>query len=143
MLIDLISNNECIILFGKVSYYFQLVICKYLAAWIGRITEYNSLRVLFEGSFQYICIKAELRRNKRNVNRLSSRKNCICAAILIERREYDDLIPRICDRHHSRHHSFCTSAGNDYLTIRVYMSSHKSGLFFSKSLTEILSPPCN
>ena len=99
--------------------------------------------MLLECCFEYICIKSELWRYQRNIYRLSSGKNGVSTVVFIKRREYYNLISGVSYAHHSSHHSFCTAAGNDYFRIRVELLTGKMLMFTCKSLTEILSSPCN
>ena len=143
VLIHLVGDNECVVLFGEVCDYLQLIIGKYLAAGIGRVTEYYSLGVLLECRFKLVHVEVELGRIEWHIDRLCVGEDRVCAVVFIEGREYDDFIPGVCDGHHCRHHSFGASAGNNYLTVWVDIESHKTRLLFSKRFTKILSAPCN
>ena len=141
MLVNLVGDNIGIVLLCEVCDYLEFLTGEHLAAGVGGITEYQRLGVLPERRFQHVCVEAVLRRNKRNVDRLGAGKDSVRAVVLIERREYDDLIARVGNGQHSRHHRLSGAAGNDYLGVRVDVVAHEALLLCGYRVAEVLGAP--
>ena len=117
--IDLIDDDEGVVLFDQLGNGHQLFPGEYLAARIGRITEENRFRMLFESRFQFIGIKGIVRFAERYVDRLCPAEQGVCTVGFIERRKEDDFIARVDEGHHSRHEGFRPAAGDDDFPFRV------------------------
>ena len=85
MLINLVGDYKSVVFFGKVGNDFKLVVSKYLAAGIRRIAEDQCFGFLFERRLQLVGIEVKCGRIERNVNRLRSREDRICAVVFIKR----------------------------------------------------------
>ena len=79
--------------------------------------------MLFESGLKNVRVKGELRRIKRHIYGIGSRKNGVRAVILVEGRKYDYLVAFVANRHHGAHHGFRTAAGYKYIFIGVKPSA--------------------
>ena len=70
-----------------------------------------------------VRVKGELRRIKRHIYGIGSRKNGVRAVILVKWRKYDYLVAFVANRHHGAHHGFRTAAGYKYIFIGVKPSA--------------------
>ena len=92
--------------------------------------------MLSEGILEHFRIKVKIRRYQRHIYRFGAGQNGICTVVFIERREYYDLIARISNRKHGRHHRFGTPACYGYLGIGIDVHSHEAALLFGKCPAE-------
>ena len=141
MLINLIRNDIDVIFHRQIRDNPKLSIGKYLSAGIGRITQYQRLRPLPEGLFQFSHMEGKGRRLQRYIYRFRARQYRIRPVILIERGKNNYLIPRIRHRQHSRHHGLRTAAGYDNLLLRIHSHPGKMLLLCRQGLPEILCAP--
>ena len=137
MLVDLVGDHVCVILVAQTADEQQLFLCKDLAAGIGGVADDNRLGVLAESIFQYIAVKVERRRDKRNENRIRAGENGIRTVILIERREDDDLVAGVADGHHRAHHRLGAAAGDENLGIRINRSAVGTSLLAGEGFAEV------
>ena len=137
VLIHLIRDDECVVLFRKRGDGGKLLPREHLAGGVGRVAEDERLRVLLEGGFKLCRVKMEIRRQQGDVDRLRAGKDRVRAVVFIERREYDDLVPGVADGHHCGHHGFCAAAGHDDLRIRVDVVPKGAGLLVRKRPAEV------
>ena len=110
----------------------------YLAAGVGRVAQDERLGVLAEGLLEHVCVKMEIGRHKRHIDRLCAGQDGVCTVVFVKRGEDDDLVARIGHGHHRRHHGFRAAAGRDDLGIRVDGASHQARLLGGQRLAEVL-----
>ena len=134
MLIYLIGYHICVVLFRKPCYKLKLLKLKYLAAWIGRIAQYKRLGPVLKRLLKPLGIKIIFRRVKGHVYRFSAGEYSVRAIVFIKRRKYCNLISRIRYGHHGGHHGLGSSAGNNYLLLRIYIHAHERRLLFRNGL---------
>ena len=97
--------------------------------------------MLTERVLEHICVKVEIRRHERHINRLCAGQNGIRAVILVKRGENDNLVTRIGDRHHRSHHRLRAAAGRNDLGVRVDLAAHEIGLLGGQRFAEVLRTP--
>ena len=141
MLIHLVGDNVGIVLLCERRDNLQFCTGEHLAARIGRVTQNDGLRVLTERVLEYICVKVEIRRHERHINRFCAGQDGVRAVILVERGENDDFIARIGNRHHRGHHRLRAAAGGDDLGVRVDPAAHEIGLLGGQRFAEVLRTP--
>ena len=94
--------------------------------------------MLAESIFQYIAVKVERRRDKRNENRIRAGENGIRTVIFIEGGEDDDFVAGIADGHHRAHHRLGAAAGDENLGIRINGSAVGTPLLAGEGFAEVL-----
>ena len=128
MLIHLIGDNIGVVFLCERRDNLQFGTGEHLAARIGRVTQNDGLRVLTERVLEHICVKVEIRRHERHIDRLCAGQNGIRTVVLVKRGENDNLVTRIGDRHHRSHHRLGAAAGRNDLGVRVDLAAHEIGL---------------
>ena len=143
MLVYLVGDNIGVVLLCERRDNLQFCTGEHLAARIGRVTQNDGLRVLTERVLKHICVKVEIRRHERHINRLCAGQNGIRTVVLVKRGENDNLVTRIGDRHHRSHHRLGAAAGRNDLGVRVDPAAHEIGLLGGQRLAEVLRTPGN
>ena len=141
MLIHLVGDNVGIVLLRERRDNLQLLAGEHLAARIGRVAQDDGLRVLTERVLKHICVKVEIRRHERHIDRLCAGQDGIRTVVLVKRGENDNLVARIGDCHHRSHHRLCAAAGRDDFGVRVDPAAHEIGLLGGQRLAEVLRTP--
>ena len=141
VLVDLVGDDIGIVLFRERRDKFQLLARKHLAAGIGGVAQDHRLGVLAERILEKGRVKMEIRRHERYIDRLCARQDGIRAVVFVERGENDDLVARIGDGHHRRHHRLGAAAGRDDLGVRVDLPAHTARLLGGERLAEVLRAP--
>ena len=143
VLIHLVGDNVGIVLLRERRDNLQLLAGEHLAARVGRVAQDDGLRVLTECVLKHICVKVEIRRHERHINRLRTGQDGIRTVVLVKRGENDNLVARIGHRHHRSHHRLGAAAGRDNFGVRVDPAAHEIGLLGGQRLTEVLRTPGN
>ena len=143
VLIHLVRDNIGVVLLRERRDNLQFCTGEHLAARIRRVAQNDGLRVLTERVLKHICVKVEIRRHERHINRLCAGQDGVRAVILVERGENDNLVARIGDCHHRSHHRLGAAAGRDNFGVRVDPAAHEIGLLGGQRLTEVLRTPGN
>ena len=141
VLVDLVGDDIGIVLFRERRDKFQLLAREHLAAGVGGVAQDHRLGVLAERILEKGRIKMEIRRHERHIDRLCARQDGIRAVVFVERGENDDLVARIGDGHHRRHHRLGAAAGRDNLSVRVDLPAHTARLLGGERLAEVLRAP--
>ena len=97
--------------------------------------------MLTECVLKHICVKVEIRRHERHINRLRTGQDGIRTVVLVKRGENDNLVARIGHRHHRSHHRLGAAAGRDNFGVRVDPAAHEIGLLGGQRLAEVLRTP--
>ena len=143
VLIHLVGDNIGIVLLRERRDNLQLLAGEHLAARIGRVAQNDGLRVLTERVLKHICVKVEIRRHERHINRLCAGQDGIRTVVFVKRGENDNLVARIGDCHHRSHHRLGAAAGRDDFGVRVDPAAHEIGLLGGQRLAEVLRTPGN
>ena len=105
MLVYLVGDAVGVVLFAEVGDKGELLARKDLAARVGRVAQDDCLGVVVaEGCLEDLAIEVERGRVERHIDGLSARENRVGAVVLVERREDDDLVSGVRNRHHGGHH---------------------------------------
>ena len=140
VLVDLVGDDIGIVLFRERRDKFQLLAREHLAAGIGGVAQDHRLGVLAERILEDGRVKMEIRRHERHIDRLCARQDGIRAVVFVERGENDDLVARIGDGHHRRHHRFRSPAGHNDLLFRIDLTGKFLCIHFCQRVPEILRP---
>ena len=97
--------------------------------------------MLTERVLKHICVKVEIRRHERHIDRLCAGQDGIRTVVLVKRGENDNLVARIGDCHHRSHHRLGAAAGRDDFGVRVDPAAHEIGLLGGQRLAEVLRTP--
>ena len=142
VLVYLVGDAVGVVLFAEVGDKGELIACKDLAAGVGRVAQDDGLGVVVaEGRLECLAVKVECGRVERHVDGLGPRKDRVGAVVLVERREDDDLVAGVCDRHHGGHHCLGGAAGDHDVLIGVDRHAHKVLLLGGKRLAHGLGAP--
>ena len=130
VLVHLIRHHKGVILDGQLCNSFQFIAAEHLAAGVGRVAQDQRLGTLGKTLFNERDVKLIGGRHQRDVDRLGTGKDGVCAVIFIERREDHHLVAGVADGHHGGHHGFGAAAGHAYLGVGVHcMVQGRAGLF--------------
>ena len=142
VLVYLVGDAVGVVLFAEVGDKGELLARKDLAAGVGRVAQDDGLGVVVaEGRLECLAVKVECGRVERHVDGLGTRKDRVGAVVLVERREDDDLIAGVRDRHHGGHHGLGGAAGDYDILVGVHRHAHKVLLFGGKRLAHGLGAP--
>ena len=142
VLVYLVGDAVGVVLFAEVGDKSELLARKDLAAGVGWVAQDDGLGVVVaEGRLEDLAIKVECGRVERHVDGLGPRENGVSAVVLVERRENDDLVARVRDRHHGGHHGLGGAAGDYDILVGVQRHAHKMLLLGGKRLTHGLGAP--
>lgn len=142
VLVHLVGDAVGVVLFAEVGDKGELLARKDLAARVGRVAQDDGLGVVVaEGRLECLAVKVECGRVERHVDRLGTRKDRVGAVVLVERREDDDLVSGVRNRHHGGHHGLGGAAGDYDILVGVYRHAHKMLLLGGKRLTHGLGAP--
>ena len=142
VLVDFIGDAVRVVLFAQVGDKGELLAREDLAAGIGRVAQNDRLGIIVaEGRLEDPTVEVKGGRVERHVDGLRTRKDRVGAVVLVERREDDDLVAGVCDRHHGGHHGLGGAAGDYNILVGVHRHAHKMLLLGGKCLTHGLGAP--
>ena len=142
VLIDFVGDAVDVVLFAQVGDKVELLARKDLAAGVGRVAQDNGLGfVVAEGRLEDLAIEVEGGRVQRHVDGLSAREDRVGAVVLVERREDDDLVAGVRDRHHGGHHGLGGATRDHDVLVRVDRHAHKVLLLGGERLAHGLGAP--
>src|SRR5882762_9413275 len=141
VLVDFISDRERIPAHAEVADEFQLFAREYLARRIVRRIYDDRLGAGTEGAQQFIAVKAPVRRAKLHETRRGAGKNRVGTVIFIVRFEDDDLIARIDDPHHGRHHGFGRTAAHGDLAFGIHAHALRAFKFPGDGVAQFFRAP--
>ena len=142
VLVYLVGDAVGVVLFAEVGDKGELLARKDLAARVGRVAQDDGLGVVVaEGRLECLAVKVECGRVERHVDGLGTRKDRVGAVVLVERREDDDLIAGVRDRHHGGHHGLGGAAGDYDVLVGVDRHAHKVLLLGRERLAHGLGAP--
>ena len=142
VLIDFVGDAVDVVLFAQVGDKGELLARKDLAAGVGRVAQDDGLGVVVaEGCFEDLTIEVEGGRVERHIDGLGAREDGVGAVVLIKRREDDDLVAGVRDRHHGGHHGLGGAAGDHDVLVGVDRHTHKVLLLGRERLTHGLRAP--
>ena len=142
VLIDFVGNAVGVVLFAEVSDKGELLARKDLATGVGRVAQDDGLGVVVaEGRLECLAVKVECGWVERHVDGLGTRKDRVGAVVLVERREDDDLVAGVRDRHHGGHHGLGGAAGDHDILVGVDRHAHKVLLLCCERLAHGLGAP--
>ena len=142
VLVYLVGDAVGVVLFAEVGDKGELLARKDLATGVGRVAQDDRLGIVVaEGRLKHLTVKVERRRVERHVDGLGTRKDRVGAVVLIERREDDDLVAGVRDRHHGGHHGLGGAAGDYDILVGVHRHAHKVLLFGGERLAHGLGAP--
>ena len=144
VLVDFVGDAVRVVLFAQVGDKGELFARKDLAAGVGRVAQDDGLGVVVaEGSLERLAVKVECGRVERHIDGLGTRENGVSAVVLVERREDDDLVSGVRNRHHGGHHGLGGAAGDHDILVGVDRHAHKVLLFGGERLAHGLGAPGN
>ena len=138
MFIHLICNYKGIILLCQLEDIFQFRSAKHFPAGVRGVADNNGFCPLCKCRFQRCRIKAECRRFQRHIDGIRTAQNRISSIVFIKGAEYNHLITRIANRHHSGHHSLGRATGHNNFCFRINFVAKNRRIFFSDTLAQIL-----
>ena len=142
VLVYLVGDAVGVVLFAEVGDIGELLARKDLAAGVGRVAQDDGLGlVVAEGRLEDLAIEVERGRVERHIDGLSARENRVGAVVLVERREDDDLVSGVCDRHHGGHHGLGGAACDYDVLVGVDRHAHKVFLLGRECLAHGLGAP--
>ena len=142
VLVYLVGDAVGVVLFAEIGDKGELFARKDLAARIGRVAQDDGLGVVVsEGRLECLAVKVECGRVERHVDGLGTRKDRVGAVVLVERREDDDLVAGVGDRHHGSHHGLGGAASDHDVLVGVDRYAHEVLLFGGKRLAHGLGAP--
>ena len=141
VLVGFVGDDKAIVFFSETQDGEQFVAREHLARGVAGVAEHDRFWLLCEGAFQFVFVKAEMRRMERHVDRLGARENRIGCVVLVEGRKDDDLISRIARRHHRDHHRLGAAAGDHEMPIRIDVESGEVRDLARQRLTKARSAP--
>ena len=142
VLVYLVGDAVRVVLFAQVGDKGELLARKDLAAGVRRVAQDDGLGVVVaEGSLEYLTVKVECGRVERHIDGLGTREDGVGAVVLVERREDDDLVAGVRDRHHGGHHGLGGAAGDHDVLVGVDRHAHKMFLLGGKRLAHGLGAP--
>ena len=143
ILVHLISDHKCIIPLRKLCNLLHLSHSKYFSARIRRITEDQRLCSVPKRLLQDRSVVMEIRRHKRNIDRVCPGEDRVCPIVFIERAENRNLVSRIAHRHHRYHHGLRSSTGHNDLLIRIDRTIPFLCIHVCQSIAEIFRSECD
>ena len=142
VLVDLVGDAVGVVLFAEVGDKGELLARKDLAAGVGRVAQDDCLGIVVaEGRLEDLAIKAERGRVERHIDGLSAREDRVGAVVLVERREDDDLVSGVRNRHHGGHHGLGRAACDYDVLVGVDRHAHKVLLLGGERLAHGLGAP--
>ena len=138
MLVHLICYHKGIVLDCKGGNGLQLVPAEHLAARVGGVAQDQCLGSLGKALFDQRDIKLIGGRHQRDIDRLRTRKDGVCAIVLVERRKDHHLVAGVADGHHGRHHGLGAAAGHADLGVGVHSVVQGGAGLFGQRLAEVL-----
>ena len=142
VLVYLVGNAVGVVLFAEVGDKGELLARKDLAARVGRVAQDDGLGVVVaEGCLERLTVKVECGRVERHIDGLGTRENGVSAVVLVERREDDDLVSGVRNRHHGGHHGLGGAAGDHDILVGVDRHAHKVLLLCCERLAHGLGAP--
>ena len=142
VLVYFVGDAVGVVLFAQVGDKGELLARKDLAAGVGRVAQDDGLGVVVaEGRLEDLAIEVEGGRVQRHVDGLSAREDRVGAVVLVERREDDDLVSGVRNRHHGGHHGLGGAACDYDIFVGVDRHAHKVLLLGGKRLTHGLGAP--
>ena len=143
MLIHFIRYYKCVIFQRQFTDGHQFFSCKYFSARIRRITEDQRLCSVPKRLLQDRSVVMEIRRHKRNIDRVCPGENRVCPIVFIERAENRNLVSRIAHRHHRCHHGLRSSTGHNDLLTRIDRTIPFLCIHVCQSIAEIFRSECD
>ena len=142
VLVDLVGDAVGVVLFAQVGDKSELFARKDLAAGVGRVAQDDCLGlVVAEGRLEDLAIEVERGRVERHIDGLGARENRVGTVVLVERREDDNLVSGVRNRHHGGHHGLGGAACDYDVLVGVDRHAHKVLLLGRERLAHGLGAP--
>lgn len=142
VLVDLVGDAVGVVLFAQVGDKGELLARKDLAAGVGRVAQDDCLGIVVaEGRLEHLAIEVERGRVERHIDGLGARENRVGTVVLVERREDDDLVSGVRNRHHGGHHGLGGAACDYDVLVGVDRHAHKVLLLGRERLAHGLGAP--
>ena len=142
VLVDLVGDAVGVVLFAQVGDKGELLARKDLAAGVGRVAQDDCLGIVVaEGSLEHLAIEVERGRVERHIDGLGARENRVGTVVLVERREDNDLVSGVRNRHHGGHHGLGGAACDYDVLVGVDRHAHKVLLLGRERLAHGLGAP--